>query len=74
MQTLENWLSHACLYINSLSIKTIRPAEKLFVLLLTINLPFDDAVLEVAVDCQLEQKCIKERFFLLDVICLHAVG
>ena len=30
-QTPENWLSYACLYINSLTIKSIRPTEKLFV-------------------------------------------
>ena len=30
MQIPKKWLSHACLYINSHSIKTIRPTEKLF--------------------------------------------
>ena len=35
MQTPENWLSYACLYINCHSIKTIRPTEKLFIYYIT---------------------------------------
>ena len=63
MQVPESWLSYAYLYINSLSIKTIRPTDKRIIYYYThhkIPIPMMQYS-TVAIHHQLQQKASKGK-------------